>query len=156
MRHDKAFDTAPRLDGLEELRSACRGSINAVVGPIAIMSRQRRIKVVAAIVLLMAVVLTATTLGFFFVPVSFVYCVRATFSYLPENDDRLAAWLRQQPSVVAHTVEIGRRGIDSKELEVVFIQVRTASGSPPFPLLDEQCAELGYRSDGSRFSDCKR
>lgn len=83
------------------------------------------------------------------------YCVEATFQELPENDEPLAEWVKSQRGIVAHTVHIRRFGTHGDELEVGFIQVRTIAGDPPFPELEEKCAELGYKQPSGPFRDCK-
>lgn len=127
-----------------------------VVRPVPLMSSHRRSRFIAVIAAVTAVGAVGWLAGVFCVPFSQVYSVKASFSQLPENDLQLTEWLRCQPNVVAHTVQIVRCGADSRDLEVSFIQVRTVSGSPTFPPLDETCDKLGYVSEGSRFSDRKR
>jgi hypothetical protein len=56
---------------------------------------------------------------------------------------------------VAHTVKTRRCGVDSHDLEITFIQVRTAAGKPAFPLIDQYSALFGYVGNGARFTDCK-
>jgi hypothetical protein len=83
---------------------------------------------------------------------SMSYCVEATFSELPANDEAFTEWLKNQHGIVPNTVHVRRFG---DEVEVGFIQVRTITGDPPFPNLEQECAELGYRLASGRFRDCK-
>src|SRR4051794_5871822 len=71
---------------------------------------------------------------------SLSYCVEAEFGKMPADDVRLIEWLKVQPGIVPHTVNVRRFGPKEEELEVGFIQVRTLAGDPQFPNLDQQCA----------------
>jgi hypothetical protein len=64
-------------------------------------------------------------------------------------------WLRNQPGVVAHTVQTRRCGVDFHDLKITVIQVRTAASKPAFPLIDQYSALFGYVGNGARFTDCK-
>ena len=83
------------------------------------------------------------------------YCVEWEFGQMPPNDDALVEWLKVQPGIISRTVQIRRFGANGTELEVGLIQVRTLAGDPPFPDLDQQCAELGYAQPKGKFVDCK-
>lgn len=116
----------------------------------------RRTTVVLAVIATLVIAVLGTWFLFTHnARVSFSYCVEAQFTIMPVDDERLAAWLKDQPGIVPHTVLVRRFGSDSKELEVGFIQVRTLAGSPQFPKLDEKCAALGYEHPKNRFMDCK-
>ena len=69
---------------------------------------------------------------------SFSYCVEAEFGELPDDDQLLTEWLRAQVGVVPHTVFVRRFGENGRLLETGFIQVRTATGDPAFPVLAPQ------------------
>lgn len=117
---------------------------------------RKRLSVIVALVGC-AFVLGASALFLFRhnAPVSFLYCVEATFDGLPKNDDPLLEWLKVQRGVVPDTVHIRRIETERDKLEVGFIQVRTIAGEPPLPNLEMKCAELGYKGPNGHFRDCK-
>lgn len=90
------------------------------------------------------------------IPRSCVYCVATSFHQLPENDEPLVEWLKGQPGVVSHTVHVRRGEATDGRVEIVFAQVRTLAGDPPFPSVEAKCEELGYRAATSPFVDCSR
>ena len=105
-------------------------------------------KIAVSIILLAGI----ASLGFSFVPASRVYTVGAGFTSLPESDDKLQDWLREQPGVVDHTVHI-TRGQD-QTLELTFIITQNTWKTPPFPDIETKCDELGYELS-SRFTDVR-
>jgi hypothetical protein len=70
----------------------------------------------------------------------------AFFTSMPANDDALSEWLRRQPGVIAHSVEVSRH---DEALEVAFIQSRNLCGRPRLPNLDAQVDALGYEGSTS-------
>jgi hypothetical protein len=86
---------------------------------------------------------------------SLIASVESRFETLPPDDKRLRAWLLAQPGVVPDRAWVGRFGPDKKVVGVMFIQVRTLAGDPPFPNLDDACRALGYDGQNGPFRDCE-
>ena len=78
-----------------------------------------------------------------FVQHSRVFVVRTQCLLSPESDDALADWLKRQPGVVGHTVQITRHG--EHGIEVSFILSQSSWGQPPFPSLEFACSTFGYK-----------
>ncbi|MFO0905211.1 MAG: hypothetical protein U0939_19545 [Pirellulales bacterium] len=150
-RHNRRFIfVGDRFLPLDEDMATVEGS--SAIDSFRAVRRRSRALFIAAIAIAMGFL--GVILGTTCIPVSFCYCVNSSFTRLPENDSQLIEWLKEQPNVVAHTVQVRRYGAESRQLEVAFIQVRTALGQPRFPDLAGKCSELGYLSDGVGFSDC--
>jgi hypothetical protein len=69
------------------------------------------------------------------------YRVSARYAQMPPDDKALEEWLKTHPTVVPHTVHVGRK---DGNLFAIFIRSETICGRPPFPKLEETCAGLGY------------
>jgi hypothetical protein len=89
-------------------------------------------------------------LFFIYLLVVHLYCVKAQYSRVPADDLGLDHWLKEQPGVVPHTVQISR---ERDMLHVVFIMVRNLRGQPSFPDLSQACDSLGYTGLLSEWTD---
>lgn len=87
--------------------------------------------------------------------VSFDFCAETEFGKMPADDQLLVEWLKAQPGVVSRTVHVKRFGPKEHTVEVMWIQSQTLAGNPPYPDLNQKCAELGYVDPKSLFRNCR-
>ncbi len=92
-------------------------------------------------------------LGGTYLPRSASYVVAAEYRQLPESDEALLEWIRQQPGVISHTVRARRTG---ERLEIGFMQSQNLFGKPAFPPLETTAASLGYAPEDAVFIDVIR
>ena len=118
------------------------------------MVSRSRARLFVVLIMLTAAIMAATASIATRIPSSFVYSVEASFSQCPKSDKLLVEWLKGQRGIVPHTVSVQRSGPDGSVVRIVFIQVRTFAGDPPFPYLETQCERLGYLGPRGPFVDC--
>ena len=103
-----------------------------------------------------AVVVALVLAGFALFALSYIrpsvgYTVCAEFASMPDDDEALERWLRNQPGVAGGTVHTKREG---DRLEVFYIA--NLSRFQKSPDLQAQCAVLGYSGQVAPFGDCGR
>lgn len=102
------------------------------------------------VVLTVPVVLAILLYAISSIPASRGYSMKAEYSRLPADDQRLEAWLKVQQGVVARTVHVSRVG---SIVRVHFIMVRNGRGRPSFPDLRGECESLEYGGLVSAWTD---
>lgn len=86
----------------------------------------------------------AGTLGLLsLIPTSRIFVVSTSMSMAPETDLKFSNWLKSQPGVVPHTVNVVRDG--GHHIQVTFLMSQDGWNNPPFPAIESACASLGYR-----------
>src|SRR5262245_52193372 len=109
-----------------------------------------RVKIVAAVSILVGLPALYLWYVYFVGPWSLLYEFEGRFDQLPENDERLITAIRAEPRVIEHTVEVDRQD-DGR------VNARFGIGGPliprPMPNLDKICAQLGYERPVQPFQE---
>lgn len=113
------------------------------------MKRSRQIYAFAVVIVLVLSGFVWFALGYIRPSVGYTVC--AEFASMPDDDEALEHWLRNQPDVAGGTVHAKREG---QRLEVFYIINR--SRLQKLPDLQAQCVVLGYSGQVAPFRDCGR
>ena len=112
-----------------------------------------RMKLIFGFLVLLALV-GVIFAGLLSIPASCSYQVTAMAKTLPPDENAFESWIKNQPGVVDHTVNVHRT--DSNKITITFIMTRNGWGYPRFPDLETASAGFGYDIGENHFADVRR